>query len=225
MKMYKLPFRKQLKHLTFHRMFWKAYSATAWSQMGGSLIFWRKKARGVGLHTQILSSKSMTIVTHGVFMKSLLVMKHGFLAVNVREKVQNRAWVPKGGNPPHIANKKSISEEGAVQDIRQLKRNRAKKVREVEKSIGGKYYRVCTCWGQLPGLCWDFPCYICVWPVLADLRDLGIVLHMRGVLIRPCTRKYLRAERSVRLSLNVICFLEHRFVVWTYSRQVTHLER
>ena len=54
---------------------------------------------------------------------------------------QRRALVRKGGNPPQIAHKKSISEEGAVHDILQLERNRATKPREEEKCITGKYHR------------------------------------------------------------------------------------
>ena len=45
-------------------------------------IFWRKKTGGLGLPTQNLSSESMTIVTQGVSMMSLLVIKH----MNLKKK-------------------------------------------------------------------------------------------------------------------------------------------
>ena len=51
-------------------------------------------------------------------------------------KARFLVWVPEGGNPPQIA-EKSISEDGTVCDIHQLKRNRVAKPRETI----GKYYR------------------------------------------------------------------------------------
>ena len=74
-------------------------------------------------------------------MKSLLVMKHGCLTMNLSEKAQNRSRVATGGNPPKNRKDKSISEEGTVHDILQLKLNHVTKTREEKKSVMGKYYR------------------------------------------------------------------------------------
>lgn len=66
----------------------------------------------------------MTIVTQGISIKLLLVMKHGCMTERER-KAQDGAWVPKGGKPPEMA--KSVSQEGTVYDILQLCWNRATK--------------------------------------------------------------------------------------------------
>ena len=55
--------------------------------------------------------------------------------------VQYTVWVPKGGNPVSNRKEKSISEEGTVHDILQLKLNHVTKTREEKKSVMGKYYR------------------------------------------------------------------------------------
>ena len=44
-----------------------------------------------------------------------------------KEKTQNIARVPKGGNPPVIAKRNRVSEESTAHDILQLKRNHATK--------------------------------------------------------------------------------------------------
>ena len=67
------------------------------------------------------SSKFMTIWTQGVFIQSLLVIKYGCITISLRT-LQYIAWVTKRRKPASNCKKKSISEEGTVQDIFQLKR-------------------------------------------------------------------------------------------------------
>ena len=150
MKMHELPFEKQPKHLTFHRgvyqTFCKINSAAEKSQLGGSLIFWRKKSRGIGLHTQNPSSKAMTIATRGVYTKSLLVTKHGYTTMNLREQHRAEHGCPK--EETHLKSQREMDlTNSSVHIFLELKRNCAQKSCE-EKGITGKYLRFCAYWGQ-----------------------------------------------------------------------------
>ena len=71
---------------------------------------------------------------------SLLVMKHEYIIMNLKEK-QNRVWMPKGGNPPQITKKN----QHHIRHILQLERNHAAKTmrRGEEHHWVGK--RVCAC--------------------------------------------------------------------------------
>ena len=61
-------------------------------------------------------------------------------------KVQHREWVRKGGNPPKIAEEKSISEEGTVHDLPQLKRNHVTMTTGKEEERHWEILqRVCAC--------------------------------------------------------------------------------
>lgn len=63
-----------------------------------------QKKRGIRLQTQNLFSKSVTIVTQCIAMKPIL---HGDATqvhyYEFERKAWDRAWAPKGGNPPEIA--------------------------------------------------------------------------------------------------------------------------
>ena len=85
--------------MTFHqgvyKTRWKTNSATARSQLGGSLKCWRKKTRRIWLHTQNLSSKSTIIVSQGISVESLLVMKHACTSMNLGEQQKTERGCPK----------------------------------------------------------------------------------------------------------------------------------